>query len=350
MRPSLIQAPATIPNPEDYLRGPSRSSAPWPANWLAKPGYDRRRLAAQAHVRRKAAKAVMKQAEAIQREEMLSSKTRQRLTTNRCAFRRCRSPWKEGRSIVGSGLRLESTGCFGVRRVVELPQRALLRAVDDVVAEGGIADDSAPVEIPRRAGCTAVQVGSCRPRSDPQTSVREARVSKGVQHPPPQPRCSTSHRLDHDAQLRQEPGPAPHPASWADPAALQPLGTEPSCDGGWDRRQLPVGAPALRPFFCQNSGIFGPMDGDSLQGQEGGIVRSWLDSRNFLPGLRTTARRPYKQEVAGSNPAVPIQRKLRRRASAAPPPSPVGSPPRQRRCGTRSAFARARSCAPAERC
>ena len=31
--------------------------------------YDRRRLAAQAHVRRKAAKAVMKQADAIQRED-----------------------------------------------------------------------------------------------------------------------------------------------------------------------------------------------------------------------------------------------------------------------------------------
>ena len=36
-------------------------------------------------------------------------------------------------------------------------------------------------------------------------------------------------------------------------------------------------------------------------------MRSWLDSRNFLPGLRTTARRPYKQEVAGSSPAAPTR-------------------------------------------
>ena len=33
--------------------------------------YDRRRLAAQAYVRRKAAKAVMKQADAIQREDAM---------------------------------------------------------------------------------------------------------------------------------------------------------------------------------------------------------------------------------------------------------------------------------------
>lgn len=36
-------------------------------------------------------------------------------------------------------------------------------------------------------------------------------------------------------------------------------------------------------------------------------MRSWLDLRSFLLGLRISWGRPYKQEVAGSNPAAPIE-------------------------------------------
>ena len=111
--------------------------------------------------------------------------------------------------------------------------------------------DSAPVKIPRRAGFTAVQVGSSPPRSDPRTSIRVPLEVEGGSAFPSQPRCSTPigwlmapNRVRSQDQL-------PGWQAGADAAALQPLGTEPSCAGGWDRRQLPVGAPALRPFSAK---------------------------------------------------------------------------------------------------
>ena len=69
----------------------------------------------------------------------------------------------------------------------------------------------------------------------------------------------------------------------ADPAALRPLGTKPFVC--WRLGIVANSRLAHRRSvrFLPDSGILGPMDVDSLQGQEGGIVRSWLDLRDFLP-------------------------------------------------------------------
>ena len=66
---------------------------------------------------------------------------------------------------------------------------------------------------------------------------------------------------------------------------------------------LATGYPrrVLRSQFWRITGHIGPAEGDSPQGQEGGIVRSWLDLRNFLPGLRTAVWRPDKREVGSSS-------------------------------------------------
>ncbi len=139
---------------------------------------------------------------------------------------------------LGRGEGFESTG---------LPRSSSSRRL--MVAEGGIGDISAPVTIPLSCG---VHGGSGRiiPSPVPRTSVREAGRGCSIPSPaamfkpPPIGSLMTPSRLRSQDRL-------PVWQAGADFAALQPLGTEPSCAGRLRSSPTPgwrSGAPSI---FCQ---------------------------------------------------------------------------------------------------